>query len=239
MFSNARNHRYDDDVPILVPHANADHIDIIKAQREKRGYKSGFIVTNANCSSTGLVIALAPLHEAFTIKKLMVFTMQAISGAGYPGVASLDIMDNVVPYIRYVNPCSFPKLSLFFLSCSVLAHNWYISAFSFTPMFYVLFLVSTISTATSNCSALVLSGEEGKVETEPLKMLGKLVDGSSFEHANFKVSAHCNRVNVIDGHTECISIEFEKKPSVCVSTCVVYLLPFFFSKSALHVYCLT
>jgi len=96
--SNARNHRYDDDVPLLIPEVNPDHLGLLDVQRRKRGWK-GFIATNPNCSTTHLVSALHPLHERFGVKKVFVVTMQAISGAGYPGVSSMDILDNVVPYI--------------------------------------------------------------------------------------------------------------------------------------------
>jgi len=150
VFSNSRNHRYDSDVPILLPHANPDHLDIIKHQQKTSGSK-GFIVCNANCSSTGLAIALAPLHKAFGLESLFVVTLQAISGAGYPGVASLDILDNVVPYI---------------------------------------------------------SGEEPKLEMEPQKILGTCTE-NSIQPAEFTVSAMCNRVAVIDGHTECVSVKLK------------------------------
>eukprot|EP00274_Cyanoptyche_gloeocystis_P008526 CAMPEP_0196652126 /NCGR_PEP_ID=MMETSP1086-20130531/1340_1 /TAXON_ID=77921 /ORGANISM="Cyanoptyche gloeocystis , Strain SAG4.97" /LENGTH=353 /DNA_ID=CAMNT_0041982503 /DNA_START=38 /DNA_END=1099 /DNA_ORIENTATION=- len=155
VFSNARNHRYDPDVPILIPNVNADQIDIIATQRKNNNYAKGFIVTNANCSSTGLVIALKPIHEAFGIEQCLVVTMQAISGAGYPGVSALDITDNMVPFI---------------------------------------------------------DGEEHKMEMEPQKILGKVVNGA-FVDEDIKISAHCNRVNVIDGHTECVSLKL-KKPGV-------------------------
>jgi aspartate-semialdehyde dehydrogenase len=96
--SNASNHRYDVDVPLLIPEVNPEHLGLIDIQKRNRDW-SGFIVTNPNCSTTHLVSALHPLHERFRIKKLFVVTMQAISGAGYPGVSSMDILDNVVPYI--------------------------------------------------------------------------------------------------------------------------------------------
>ncbi len=96
--SNARNHRYDDDVPLLIPEVNPEHLGLIDIQRRRRGW-TGFIATNPNCSTTHLVSALHPLHVRFGVKKLFVVTMQAISGAGYPGVSSMDILDNVVPYI--------------------------------------------------------------------------------------------------------------------------------------------
>ncbi|MEK7283536.1 MAG: aspartate-semialdehyde dehydrogenase [Acidobacteriota bacterium] len=96
--SNSRNHRMDPDVPLLIPEVNADHLDLIEAQKKKwRG--GGFIVTNPNCSTVGLALSAAPLHRAFGIKRLVLATLQAISGAGYPGVASVDILDNVIPYI--------------------------------------------------------------------------------------------------------------------------------------------
>jgi len=163
VFSNARNHRYDNDVPILIPAVNEEHIDVISRQRKARGYKRGFIVTNANCSSTGLVVVLKPLLDVFGLKRIHVVTLQAISGAGYPGVSAYDIHGNVVPYI---------------------------------------------------------SGEEEKLEIEPQKILGKLRPegsqeaGSEFVSAKFVVSAQCNRVPVIDGHTECVSLEFEKNPTL-------------------------
>jgi len=158
VFSNAKNHRLDPVVPILIPFANPEHIDVIPKQREAKGYKKGFIVTNANCSTTGLVIALRPLHEAFGIDKLFVVTMQAVSGAGYPGVSSYDIMGNVIPYI---------------------------------------------------------SGEEDKLVVETNKILGRLSeDKSEFVSADIRVSAQCNRVGVLEGHTECVSIGFGKKVTV-------------------------
>ncbi len=150
--SNSRNHRMEADVPLLVPEANADHLDLLPTQA-KRGW-SGRIVTNPNCSTVVLVMALAPL-KPFGIKKVIVTTMQAISGAGYPGVASLDILGNVIPFI---------------------------------------------------------GGEEPKMESETQKILGAFA-GSKIEPLDAKVSASCNRVPVIDGHTICVSVEFEKKPT--------------------------
>lgn len=153
--SNARNHRPDPDVPLVVPEVNATHIDIIPHQRRNRGWDGGFIITNGNCSTIGLVLPLKPLHANFGIKKVMVVTMQALSGAGYPGVPSMDIIDNVVPYI---------------------------------------------------------GGEEDKMETEPLKMLGELKD-NQFVYADFIISAQCHRVPVLNGHLEAVSIELDQKPS--------------------------
>lgn len=153
VFSNARNHRMDRDVPLLVPEVNHDHLQVLDLQ-ESRFNGKGRIITNPNCSTIGLVMALGPIHKAFGITKATVTTLQALSGAGYPGVSSLDIIDNVIPFI---------------------------------------------------------SGEEGKMETEPLKILGGFADGR-FIDADIKISATCNRVNVVDGHLECISVAFSTKP---------------------------
>jgi aspartate-semialdehyde dehydrogenase len=96
VISNSRNHRMDPDVPLLIPEINADHLDAIEAQRKRRG---GYIVTNPNCSVIGLAMALAPIERAFGLEAVQVTTMQAISGAGFAGVASYAILDNVIPYI--------------------------------------------------------------------------------------------------------------------------------------------
>jgi aspartate-semialdehyde dehydrogenase len=98
VLSNAKNFRMDPDVPLLIPEVNGDHLGVLDAQRKARGW-SGAIVTNPNCAATVAALALAPLHEAFGLDRLFVTTMQAVSGAGYPGVPSLDILGNVVPYI--------------------------------------------------------------------------------------------------------------------------------------------
>jgi len=97
--SNASSYRRAQDVPILLPEINAEHIQLVKAQREQRGW-SGCILTNPNCTSTGLTIALKALDEAFGVKKVFAVSLQALSGAGYPGVSSLDIIDNVIPNIN-------------------------------------------------------------------------------------------------------------------------------------------
>jgi aspartate-semialdehyde dehydrogenase len=154
--SNSRNHRMDPDVPLLIPEVNAAHLDAIPLQQKNRGYDTGFIVTNPNCSTAGLVLVLKPLADAFGLEKIFVVTLQAISGAGYPGVASLDIQANVVPFI---------------------------------------------------------SGEEEKMEAEPQKLLGKW-DGSHFVDAGLGLSAHCNRVPVVDGHMECVSVGLKKIASL-------------------------
>ena len=96
--SNASSHRYDADVPLLIPEVNPEHLGLLEVQKRNRGW-DGFITTNPNCSTTHLVSALHPLHQRFGIKKIFVATLQAITGAGYPGVPSMDILDNVVPYI--------------------------------------------------------------------------------------------------------------------------------------------
>jgi len=151
VISNSRNHRRGADVPLLIPEVNPDHLELLKQQKWP-----GKIVTNPNCSATGLVIALKPLDDTFGIEKVFVATLQAVSGAGYPGVASLDILDNVIPHI---------------------------------------------------------SGEEEKLESEPLKILGKLQDGK-IEPADISFSAHCNRVPVIDGHLERVSIKLRRQASL-------------------------
>lgn len=98
--TNTRNHRMDPDVPLLVPDINPDHLDLLPGQRAARGWPGGgAIVANPNCSTAGLVTVLAPLHRAFGVDRVFVSTMQAISGAGYPGVPSLDILGNVIPFI--------------------------------------------------------------------------------------------------------------------------------------------
>jgi aspartate-semialdehyde dehydrogenase len=99
VISNSRNHRMEPDVPLLVPEVNPEHCALVTVQRKKRGYSSGFIATNPNCCVAGLVVALKPIDDAFGIEAMSVVTMQALSGAGFPGVASLDAMDNVIPYI--------------------------------------------------------------------------------------------------------------------------------------------
>ncbi|CAN5375316.1 aspartate-semialdehyde dehydrogenase [soil metagenome] len=99
VFSNARDNRMDDDVPLMIPEVNSDHSKAIQVQQKNRGFAKGFVVTNPNCSTIHLVLALKPIWDAFGIEQCMVTTMQAVSGAGYPGVPSLDMIDNVVPYI--------------------------------------------------------------------------------------------------------------------------------------------
>jgi aspartate-semialdehyde dehydrogenase len=150
--SNSKNHRMDSDVPLLIPEVNAAHLEAIRTQQKNRVYDTGFIVTNPNCSTAGLVLVLKPLADAFGLEKVFAVTLQAVSGAGYPGVASMDIHANVIPFI---------------------------------------------------------SGEEEKMESEPQKLLGKW-DSGRFIDAGLGLSAHCNRVPVLEGHLECISVSLKK-----------------------------
>ena len=152
VFSNAKHYRMAPDVPLLIPEVNADHVRAIVEQRKQRNW-SGCIVTNANCSATPLVMALKPLQQAFGVRKVLVTTLQAISGAGYPGLSAYDMLDNVIPYI---------------------------------------------------------GGEEEKLESETLKMLGDWQEGRGFSDAPLVVSAHCNRVATREGHLECASMELER-----------------------------
>ncbi len=150
--SNSRNHRMEPDVPLLIPEVNPEHLKIIPHQQRVRGWK-GQIATNPNCSTIVLAMALAPLKQ-FGITRVVATTMQAISGAGYPGVASMDINANVIPFI---------------------------------------------------------GGEEEKMQQETQKILGDFT-GDGLRPLDAKVSAHCNRVPVVDGHTVTVSVEFERKP---------------------------
>jgi aspartate-semialdehyde dehydrogenase len=152
VISNSSAFRMAPNVPLVLPEVNGGHLQMIEEQpwRKESG---GYIVTNSNCSAMGLVLALKPIEERFGIEQIFVTTMQAVSGAGYPGVASMDILDNVIPFI---------------------------------------------------------ATEEEKMETETLKLLGEL-DGNTVTPLNAKMTAHCNRVAVVDGHTECVSIKLGKK----------------------------
>jgi aspartate-semialdehyde dehydrogenase len=151
--SNARSYRMEPDVPLLIPEVNADHLGLVARQRRERGWP-GAIVTNPNCATVVLAMVLAPLRP-FGIRSVVVSTMQAVSGAGYPGVASLDIVGNVIPRI---------------------------------------------------------GGEEEKVESETQKILGAF-DGEKVTAHPAVVSAHTNRVPVVDGHTETVSIALDARPS--------------------------
>jgi aspartate-semialdehyde dehydrogenase len=157
VFSNAKNYRRDPLVPLCVPTVNVNHMDVIAHQRKHHKLDKGFLVCNSNCAVIGIVIPFAALQSRFgPVEAVSVVTMQAVSGAGYPGVSSMDILDNVVPYI---------------------------------------------------------SGEEDKMEPEARKILGE-VNGevTGFVDHSLKVSAQCNRVPVLDGHTACVSLRFAKRP---------------------------
>jgi len=122
VLSNAKNFRMEPDVPLVIPEVNANHLSLLEQQRRSRGW-SGGIVTNANCAATVATVALAPLHEAFGVRQVFVVTMQAVSGAGYPGVPSLDILGNVIPYIGEEEPKierEIPKM----LGCSTGARKF-------------------------------------------------------------------------------------------------------------------
>jgi len=151
--SNSRNHRMEPDVPLLVPEINPGHLSLLHSQQRNRGWK-GMIVTNPNCSTVVLSLALAPLAQ-FGIERVIAATLQAVSGAGYPGVPSIDILANVIPYV---------------------------------------------------------GGEEEKMEQETQKILGGVSNGKAVP-LNARVSAHCHRVAVADGHTVATSVEFSSKPA--------------------------
>jgi aspartate-semialdehyde dehydrogenase len=103
VLSNARNYRMEPDVPLVIAEVNPDHLDVLEAQRKNRGW-NGAIVTNGNCAAIAAVLPLAPLHERYGVKRVFAATMQAVSGAGYPGVPTLDILGNVIPYIEGEEP---------------------------------------------------------------------------------------------------------------------------------------
>lgn len=149
VISNSMNHRMDMHVPLLIPEINSAHLELISSQP----YGHGSIVTNPNCSVIGISLALKPLLDNWGVDAVNVVTLQALSGAGYPGVASMDILDNVIPYI---------------------------------------------------------SGEEGKLESEPLKILGSCQEGRIVNYP-MRLSAQCTRVSVADGHLACISVKLKQK----------------------------
>ena len=160
--SNASANRWTEDVPMLVPEINFSHLDVIEAQKKHHGWDKGFIAVKPNCSLQTYMMPIFALQQAgYPIKRMIVTTLQATSGAGYPGVPSFDMIDNIVPFI---------------------------------------------------------GGEEEKTEKECLKILGKVVDGKIENASGPIVSSTCTRVPVIDGHTACVSLEFDlpddKKPSL-------------------------
>ncbi len=148
VISNAKSYRMHPNIPLLIPEINPDHIPLIQSQDWSH---SGYIVTNPNCSTVGLTCALKPIHDRFGVQAVQVTTMQALSGAGYPGVSSLDALANVVPFI---------------------------------------------------------GGEEDKLVHEPNKILGALVEGQ-LQPTSIAISAQCNRVPVLDGHLECVSVKLD------------------------------
>ncbi len=157
--SNNSAHRSTPDVPMMIPEVNPGHAELIRLQRTQRGWGKGLIAVKPNCSIQSYVTPLFALIEAgCKIEAVIVTTLQAVSGAGFPGPASLQMIDNVVPYIK---------------------------------------------------------GEEEKSELEPLRILGQLREGRIIPDNSFKISAHCNRVPVIDGHMACVSVKFKgRKPSI-------------------------
>ena len=104
VISNSSSYRMDEDVPLLIPEINHEHLGLIETQRRKRGFGKGFIVTNPNCAVASFAPPLAAIHRKFGLESAIVTTMQAVSGAGYPGVSSMDIADNVLPYIAGEEP---------------------------------------------------------------------------------------------------------------------------------------
>jgi len=157
--SNNSAHRGTADVPVMVPEINDRHLDIIPEQRKKRGWKQGLLVVKPNCSIQSYMIPMYALIKAgYPIDKMILATLQAVSGAGYPGPASIDLIDNVLPS---------------------------------------------------------LASEEDKSEVEPLKILGRVEGGKIVADDSIKISAHCSRVPVSDGHIACCSIKFAgKKPAM-------------------------
>jgi aspartate-semialdehyde dehydrogenase len=164
VFSNASFYRMAKDVPLVIPEVNVDHLGLLKHQQKMRGWGGG-IICNTNCTVSGPAMSLRPLFNAFGVKRVFSVSMQAISGAGYPGVPSLDITDNVLPFIK---------------------------------------------------------NEEEKLEQEARKLLGKLrtdsAGNAAIAEADFGVSAHCNRVPVIDAHMVTMSVELETPatPEECI-----------------------
>ena len=157
--SNNSAHRHAEDVPVLIPEINADHLDIIPAQQKNHSWDRGFIVVKPNCSIQSYMLPVYALMKAgYAIDKMIVTTLQALSGAGYPGPAAIDLVDNIIPFIP---------------------------------------------------------GEEEKSEVEPKKIFGKIKNGKFVDDESIKISAHCNRVPVTDGHTACVSLQFAgKKPEM-------------------------
>jgi aspartate-semialdehyde dehydrogenase len=191
--SNASSYRMDDDVPLLIPEVNPDHTALIKVQQANRGW-SGFIATNPNCTSTGFTIAFRPLLDTFGIKKAFVVSMQALSGAGYPGVASLDAVDNVIPYIGGEEPKVETEPLKMLGRLNIPASE--------QPSLRGVRRTTKQSPAERQFAPLdveIASQTALAMTTSPY-----VID------APIKISAHTNRVAVIDGHTVCVSIECDQ-----------------------------
>jgi aspartate-semialdehyde dehydrogenase len=156
--SNNSAHRQTEDVPVIIPEVNSDHLDIIPFQQKRHGWSKGFIIVKPNCSIQSYMLPVSALMKAgYKIDKMILSTLQAVSGAGYPGPSSLDLVDNVIPYA---------------------------------------------------------AGEEEKSEVEPPKIWGIIREGKIVSSDSIRISAHCNRVPVLDGHIACVSLQFAgPKPS--------------------------
>lgn len=156
--SNNSAHRWTEDVPMLIPEVNPGHVEIIPHQRAHYGWTKGLLAVKPNCSLQSYMTPVYALIEAgYPVESLVITTLQAVSGAGYPGVSSWDMIDNIVPYI---------------------------------------------------------GGEDEKSEQEPLKILGNIQEGKIVSTNSLKISAQCNRVPVLDGHTASVSLKFkDAKPS--------------------------
>ncbi len=154
VISSSSHHRHFSDIPMIIPEINSEHLEIIETQQKNRGWDQGFIITKPNCTLQSYLIPLFSIHKTFGIKKLIITAMQAVSGGGCFGATSLEMMDNIVPYIE---------------------------------------------------------GEEEKLQIEPLKILGHIRNGKIIPIDTIKISAHCNRVPLIDGHLTTVSVELESK----------------------------
>ena len=155
--SNASAYRKDPLVPVLIPEINPEHLLILNAQMEAKSFGSGFITVKPNCSLQSYLLPLFILHREYELKSVVVTTLQALSGAGYPGVSAMNMIDNCIPFIP---------------------------------------------------------GEEEKSEQEPLKILGTVNDNKILDHTGINITAHCNRVPVLDGHMACVSASFQRRPDM-------------------------
>jgi aspartate-semialdehyde dehydrogenase len=153
--SNNSAHRWTPDVPVIIPEINAGHLECIRLQRKRRGWDKGCIVVKSNCSIQSYMTPLhAILRAGYPVERMFIATLQALSGAGYPGPSAFDMVDNVIPFIN---------------------------------------------------------GEEEKSELEPLKILGEVSESGIEKASGPRISAHCNRVAVLHGHTACVSLGFSRK----------------------------